>query len=184
MNFPKDFSLKDNRVCFYVDNIGILGLMSNLITGNYEIDGFVFQTYENKAHIIESRSIRTSITKKEIDAVVFTDAQYRNMYNAIKELISDTDHRIKNLDGGYAGYYKTINLSPSNILGNVYLGVRLDGNHGREKPIYQSRVHEFDKIVFDIVINKYDITPQPKWMTLEEYKQQEMQMMNLFPTLL
>lgn len=181
MNYIKDFSLEDSRICFYVDNIGMLGLVSNPITGNYEIDGFVFQTHENKAYIIESRGIRPSITKRKIDAVVFTDTQYRNMYNAIKELINDTDHRIKNLDGGYAGYYKTINLSPSNILGNVNLGVRLEGNHGREKPIYQSRVHEFDKIVFDIVMNKHDITPQQKWMTQEEHKIQDL-MWNLFPT--
>ncbi len=182
MILPEEFSIEDNRVCFYVDNIGILGLIRNDIVGGYIINGFVFNIYENQAFIVEGICIRSTIPKREIDAVVFTDTQYKNMYNAIKELINDTDHIVKNLDGGYAGHYSKINLFPSNVLGKVTIDVRIDGHFGHEKPINQPRVHEFDRIVFDIVMNKYDITPHPKWMTLEEYKQQEMQMINLFPT--
>ena len=184
MILQEEFSVEDNRVCFYVDNIGILGLITDDIVGNYIINGFVFNIYENQAFIVEGICIRSTIPKKEIDAAVFSNEQYKNMYKAIKELINDTDHIIKNLNGGYAGHYSKINLFPSKVLGKVTIDVRINGHFGREKPINQPRVHEFDKIVFDIVMNKYDITPQPKWTTLEEYKQQEMQMRNLFPTLL
>lgn len=184
MNFPKDFSLEDNRVCIYVDNIGILGLMSNSITGNYEINGFVFQTHENIAYIIEGRCITTKILKYLPCNKLFSNEQYRNTYNAIKELILDTEHITKDLNDKYEGY-RHIKLFKTNGISSdeMYVDVWKYGDLGKRNSDYPSRVHKFDKIVFDIVMNKYDITPQQKWMTQEEHQTQDI-MRNLFPTLL
>lgn len=183
MNSLKDFSLKDNRVCFYVDNIGILGNIKQII-GDYYIDGFVFQTHGNHVILVEGNCIVTSIEKRIIEQMSknLNDKFYKCMYIAIKELISKTDHIVRRIEIGGSSC-EHLRLFPSNTIHNwkspdnqLFVTIYKDG-------IYIPKIHEFNRITFDIVMNKYDITPQQKWMTQEEHQTQDL-MRNLFPTLL